>query len=402
MYLWNPHRVPDKGRAVSRRAIPLTERRTRPARLPRDEAVFLMAHARHVIDVAPTAERGVFKLTPRGFVGFIDGPTVRYTIGPKIPWPNLCLLLGLAPESETEAAGDAVEPDARLLAVLATAFAERLEAVTRAGLVAGYGERPAVSPFLRGKLRTADQMRDAAGRAFPGHFHIDEPVFDLQTPWNRVPKATAAALLRADLPRAARQRVEAAAVPLAVLPDEPATELDFAAARAEPRAAGYAPLLDVCELVLNGPRAANPVPAGAGAFLIDLGAAFERYLAGALAGALEPRAGWRVVAHPRYPVGPTELIPDLVVERDGAPWAVLDAKWKTARPVPDADDLHQILAYATVTGAGRVGLVYPGSTADRAHFATPDRRARASVYRVRVVGSADELAESIRELAESV
>ena len=184
---------------MTRRTIPLTERRTRPARLPRDEAVFLMAHARHVIDVAPTAERGVYRLTPRGYVGFLDGPTVRYTIGPKIPWPNLCLLLGLAPE----ASGAAVEPDGGLLAVLATAFVERLEAVTRAGLVAGYGERSTVSPFLRGKLRTADQMRDAAGRAFPGQFHIDEPVFDLVTPWNRVPKATATALLRCELPRAA-------------------------------------------------------------------------------------------------------------------------------------------------------------------------------------------------------
>ena len=33
----------------------------------------------------------------------------------------------------------------RLLVVLATAFVEQLEAVTRAGLVAGYGEASAVS-----------------------------------------------------------------------------------------------------------------------------------------------------------------------------------------------------------------------------------------------------------------
>lgn len=383
---------------MKRRVVPLIERRTRPVRLPRDEAVFLMAHARHVVEVAPTAERGVYKLTPRGFVGFLDGPTVRYTIGPKIPWPNLCLLLGLAPD----AGGAAVEPDGGLLAVLATAFAERLEAVARAGLVAGYGERSTVSPFLRGKLRTADQMRDAAGRAFPGHFHIDEPVFDLVTPWNRVPKATATALLRCALPRALRQRIETAALPLAILPDEVATDADFAAARAEPRAAEYAPLLDVCRIVLDGFRAADALAAGAGAFLLDLGRAFERYLTAAVGRAATGRAGWTVIAQPTYPVGPTDLQPDIVIERDGAPWAVLDAKWKTAKPVPDADDLHQIIAYASVTGADRVALVYPGSADDRLHFITPGRRVRVSLFRLRVVGTAADLADSIKELADSL
>ena len=126
--------------------------------------------------------------------------------------------------------GATLEADGDLLAVLTAEFAERLEAVSRTGLVAGYGEASTVSPFLRGKLRTADQMRDAAATAFPDRFHIDEPVFDLHTPWNRIPKATATALLRHELPTAVRQRVEAAVLPLAVLPDEPATDADFAAA----------------------------------------------------------------------------------------------------------------------------------------------------------------------------
>ena len=383
---------------MSRRIVPLTERRTRPVHLPREEANFLLAHARHLIDVVPAFERGVYRLTPRGFVGFIDGPTARYTIGPKIPWPNLCLILGLA----DEAAGVTTEPEGGLLAVLATAFAERLQAVCRAGLVPGYGERSTVSPFLRGKLRTADQIRDAAGRAFPDRFHIDEPVFDLHTPWNRVPKATASALLRRDdLPEALRRRVEAAALPLAVVPDEPATDEDFAAALAEPRVAGYRLLLDGCRLILAGLSCADPLGVGSGAFLVDLGRAFENYLATGLEREFAPWPEWSVVAQPKYPVGQSELRPDVLLRKDDQPHAVLDAKWKTAKPAPDADDLHQVLAYASLTGAPRVALVYPGKADDRAHFDTPGKRVRVSLYRLRVVGTADQLGRSLTRLSRS-
>ena len=375
----------------------LTERRTRTVKLPRAEADFLLARARHLIDVVPTLKRSVYSLTARGSVGFIDGPAARYSIGPKIPWPNLRLLLGLT----TEVGTDTVEPEGGLLAVLAQAFVERLEEVTRAGLVAGYGEAQAVSPFLRGKLRTAEQMRDAAGHAFPDRFHIDEPVFDLHTPWNRVPKATATALLRHDLPTALRHRIEAAVLPLAV-PDEPATEADFAATLAEPRAAGYRPLLAVCRLVLHGLTAAEPLGTGigTGAFLLDLGQAFERYLTVGIERALVPRPRWRIDAQPAFAVGPTELRPDILVRKDGAPWAVLDAKWKTA--TLDPNDLHQILAYATLTGAARVGLVYPGSSDNRTHFSTPDGRIRVSVYRLRVAGTEEQLSRSAKRLIRSV
>jgi 5-methylcytosine-specific restriction enzyme subunit McrC len=180
----------------------------------------------------------VYRLTPRGLVGFLSGPTARYTVRPKIPWPNLRLLLGLG----AEPAGEPRPPEGGLLAALATAFADRLEAVTRVGLVAGYGEVEAVSPFLRGRLRHAEQMRDAAARAFPGYFHIDEPVFDLNTPWNRAARATATALLRHPaLPPALRARVAHASEPLVGVPDAACSAEDLAAAGREPRAAGVPP-----------------------------------------------------------------------------------------------------------------------------------------------------------------
>lgn len=384
---------------MTRRTVALTERRTRVVKLPRADANFLLAHARHLIEVVPTFEPRTYRLTPRGYVGFLDGPTTRYIIGPKFPWPNVRMLLDLPAETSGTLTEPAA-PDGGLLAVLATAFAERLEAVVRTGLVAGYGEARAVSPFLRGKLRTADQMRDAAARAVPDQFHIDEPVFDLHTPWNRVPKATASALLRHDLPVAIRQRVETAVLPLAVLPDERAGAADLTAALAEPRAASYRPLLDLCRLLLDGLACADPLGAGGGAFLVDLGRAFERYLTDSLVRAFEPLSGWQVEGQPTFALGRLQLQPDIVVRANGVPRAVLDAKWKTA--TLDPADLHQVLAYAALTGAERAALVYPGKFDERAHFATPDGRIRVSVYRLRVTGPAEELARSVAKLARSV
>jgi len=382
---------------LTRRLVPLIERRTRPVRLRRDEAIFLLTHARHLIEVARTLEHRVYNLTPRGFVGFFDGPMNRYVIAPKIPWPNLRMLLGFPPQS----GGDTIGPPGGLLTVLADEFASRLEVVNRAGLVAGYGEASNVSPFLRGKLRTAEQLRSAAAGAFPDRFHIDEPVFDLHTPWHRILKTTAAVLLNnPDLPESVRLRVRVTMEPLEVVPSGSATEGDFAATIAEPRAAGYLPLLEVCRLILDGVTCADPLGMKLNAFLVDLGRMFERYLITALQEEFSHHTEWRVEAHPPFSIGPTELQPDILIRHHAAPWAVLDAKWKRAKH--EAADLHQVLAYASLTGAKKVGLVYPSRRDEHIHYATPGGSVQVSLYRLRVVGSREELANSVAGLVRSV
>src|SRR5205823_10213698 len=111
--------------------------------------------------------------------------------------------------------GGPVSPESDLLAALAEEFCARLAAVTRAELVRGYREADTQSAYLRGRLRTAEQMRDAAARAFPDRFHVTESVFDLDTPWNRVPKAVGLSLARHPaLPQSLRDRVRHAISPL--------------------------------------------------------------------------------------------------------------------------------------------------------------------------------------------
>lgn len=389
---------------MTRRTLHLIERRTREVELRRAEVDFLLAHARNVIDIVPTFRHRVYRLTPRGFVGVLDSTTVRFVIRPKLPWANLLLLLGLA--SSPAPAGERVEPGSGLLAVLAEELASRLVELTHGGLVRGYREQDTESPFLRGRLRTADQLRDAAARAFPDRFHITAPVFDLDTPWNRIPKGIASELLRhPGLPAATHNRLAAALVPLAEVPAAPVTDADFDAAGEEPRAVGYNGVLTLCRLIRDGLPAAGAIsPGPPGSFLVDLGRVFEQHLTRTLTAVFGPRPGWSVEAQPRFVLQatggePVELQPDVVIRRHGAIRAVLDAKWK--KPGPAADDVHQILAYAAVTGATRVGLVYPGSRFARRDLVIPGGK-QLSLFRLSVTGTAEECEIAARRLAREV
>lgn len=375
----------------------MVERRTREVRLPRGEADFLLSKAAGVIDLQPGYGRGVYRLTPRGFVGVLDGPAVRYDIRSKVPWANLLMLLGLA--DRPFAARDPEEPAGRLLDALALELAAGMREVARAGLVGGYGEADRDSPFLRGRLRAADQLRDAAARAFPDRFHVTEDVFDLDTPWNRVPKAVALALLRRpDLSSEARDALSAALAPFAEVPDAPATDAEFAVAEREPRAAAYNGVLTLCRLIRDGLAAADPLLSAPGGFLVDLGRAFERHLAATARAAVGGRPGWAVEDQPRFVAGSVEFVPDVLVRRRGDARLVLDAKWK--RVGPDPADLHQVLAYAAVTGAAHVALVYPGRKPGWRSLAVG--RVTVTLARLPAVGSVSDCQDGGRRLLAAV
>jgi len=383
---------------VTRRTVRLIERRTREVRLPRGDAAFLAEHARHLVDVVPAFRRGRYRVTPRECVGWFDAPSTRFAIAPKIPWPNVRMLLGLRDDGESAATTGAELPG-NLLDTLAREFAACLRDVTHAGVAADYREQAAEGAFLRGKLRAADQMRDAAVRAFPDRFHFTESVLDLDTPWNRVPRATAAALLAHPAVRAATLReVADAAAPLAAVPVAEVSDADFAAAAAEPRAAHYRELLTLCRLIRDGLAAADLTRTGSGAFLVNLSRAFEQYLATELTREVASRPGWSAESQPRFAVGPAVLQPDLLFRKRGNSRVVLDAKWKVSGQTPDADDLHQVLAYAAVAGVRHVGLVYPGRRFARREFATAGG-IRVSLYRVNVTGTTEECRRSVARLA---
>ncbi len=379
--------------------IRLVERRARDVRLAADEVAFLLAHARNVIEVSPTFRKGVYRLTARGFVGWLHTPHRHFAIAPKIPWPNLRMLLGLPP---AHGGAELVDPDGGLLNMLAREFLHQLRDVARTGFVAGYHDRDTTGNFLRGKLRAAEQLRDAAARAFPDRFHIRESVLDLNTAWNRILRAVAEKLLsQVELSPALRGELQSAMQPLEEVPLEAISVADFAESAAEPRATHYAPLLALCRLLHDGFFAAGAERTHTG-FLIDLSRAFERYLANGLSGQLARHSSWELHAQPAFPIGPTVLQPDILLRQRGESRVVLDAKWKSAKFAPAAEDLHQILAYATLTGAKHVGLVYPGCHSGRREYAVVAANIRVSLLRLQVVGTQVECLQALRTLGRFV
>jgi 5-methylcytosine-specific restriction enzyme subunit McrC len=100
--------------------------------------------------------------------------------------------------------------------------------------------------------------------------------------------------------------------------------------------------------------------------------------------------------------GPTELVPDILVRHYRKATCVLDVKWKAPRQLPDSADLHQILAYATITGTRRVGLIYPGRRFARRIFRIAKAGISVSLFRVRITGPIDECSQSLERLAQAV
>jgi 5-methylcytosine-specific restriction enzyme subunit McrC len=376
--------------------VRLVERRARVVKLPAADARFLAEHLSHVIEVVPGFDRGTYRLTPRGYVGFADGPTRRFAIWPKLPWSAVRFLLGLV--DTPFPAGETVDPGTELMGVFAQELAARMTTVAKAGLVRGYRDEDTDSTFLRGRLRTAEQLRDAARGHRPDLFRITDTTFDLDTPWNCIPKAAVSSLLaRRHLPATVRDELAAALVPFELVPDRPVCESDYEAAVREPRAAAYNGLVSLCRIVSDGLTAAG-ARLEEGAFLIDLGRTFERYLTESVIAAFAGRTDWSVEVQPRFTLGESAVLqPDLLITRRGVLRAVLDAKWKT--PGPDPADLHQILAYAAVTGANHVGLVYPGRRFARRELRAAGGKLLVSLYRLPLVGIVEESANAVRMLA---
>jgi len=128
--------------------VRLVERREREVRLSPEDVQFLLAHARHLVEIVPAFQLGAYRITPKGIIGWFDGPKSRFAIRPRAPWPTARMLLGLT--RSVREGNPNPDSDAELLDALARELSERLRAVVAAGLVAGYVDRDSASAFLRG------------------------------------------------------------------------------------------------------------------------------------------------------------------------------------------------------------------------------------------------------------
>ena len=388
------------------RTIRLVERRPRECRLRRSDAEFLLAEHRGVVEVLPL-RGGRYKLTARGYAGVIVAPSCRFVLRPKLPLDDLLFLLDpAAPAPRFEDRADA-EPGSELVDYLAARLAERLAERVAAGLQRGYVEQAGSGAFLRGRLDVPAQMREAQSRRDRFHVQGDEHTAD--TPWNRLPKATAESLLRSPaLAPATRRTLEQALQGFAEVRSVPLDPADFDGLTLDRLTEPYRPLLDLCRLLALGlTPAAGTGTAPAPAFLIDLERAFEQHVTRGIREACAGRADRTVLVQPTVRLhaplpGRPELVvrPDVVIEESGRALRVIDAKWKRLDGPPEPDDLHQVLAYGVGLGANEVHLVYPGGR-NRTRMYPLERSSvpmRVTLHTLRVRGGREKCRRALERL----
>jgi 5-methylcytosine-specific restriction enzyme subunit McrC len=384
-----------------RRTILLTERKPRRVHLTPADVVFLQKSHHGRIDLAPTGQRGVFCLTPRGCAGVIVAPTRRLIIHPKIPLRSLFFLLD--PDDPASAAPDEVTPapDLEILDFLVSRLARLLAERGAAGLRRGYRERAEEGPFLHGRIDVTAQLREGVVRKDRLHSVRDD--FTADVPCNQAPKATAERLLASSLLGGrVRDALLQSLRGFEAVTTAPLTPDVFAVAEADRLAEGYRPLLDLCRLLADalGPSEV----AGAmlcPAFLLDMERVFERYVTRGIAEAFAD--GWTAATQQTHVVAPSvEMRPDLTVCRDGRPIMVVDAKWKRPAGAPSPADLYQMLAYCTALGVSRAVLVYPGRRDSVCVFSLHHAPVCVEMRTLRVVGEPARCLGSLKRLGQSL
>ncbi|MGI5367254.1 McrC family protein [Streptomyces iakyrus] len=296
-----------------------------------------------------------------------SGGTVRLHLRPKLPVRDLLFLLSYSsgdpwrPEPV-----DAAESD-ELLPAVADLLARTARRTLDTGVLHGYRTVEEDLPLIRGRIRTADQLR-RVGLPLPVAVRYDDHTPDIAE--NRVLlTAMRLAARLPGLPVRTRQALHHLAGRLTgVRPLHPGAPLPhWTPNRLNSR---YARVLRLAELVLSArsvqPEGGSPVTAEG--FLLDLPDVFERFLTTALGDVLA-RRGLRCAGqeghHRLDEARRVRLRPDIVLYRAGRPVSVVDAKYVFLdRAAPSTDHLGQLLGYCTALGLPHGHLVYAATSQD--------------------------------------
>lgn len=339
--------------------------------LSRQDYIVVRARYGGKIDIAPTEQSGVYRLTARDYVGRIGLPDGRVlVIEPKVEVSNLfymlCADVGVA-SFYPQRVGLAEYPE--IFPLILAAIVGEAEKLAAKGLYRDYYPREEALPFIKGQIALGAQISQYGELK---HRHVCRYAeLTLDTAENRVVAATlryAAALLRARDDEVALRRTRdllARFQEVTVLSRRIALTLLSRVKRHRLNAA-YWPLLGLCGVVLNGLSLdERGGPHAFASFLVDMPRLFESFLTARLRATL-PRYGLRVVAQRHDFLDVSRRVgirPDVLVYSDKGtkPLLVLDAKYKQASVEGGGlnSDLYQVSAYMDRYGLNRGVLVYP-------------------------------------------
>jgi 5-methylcytosine-specific restriction endonuclease McrBC regulatory subunit McrC len=185
----------------------------------------------------------------------------------------------------------------------------------------------------------------------------------------------------------------------------PLTEDAIGQALADPRAADYRPLIELGQML----SAACGLGQGEifSTFLFDMERLFERYVTLGLQRLLadsdasvdaQPIVRWHEYAASQPELN---LRPDVVI-RSKSGHSVIEVKWKEFTGQPEADDLHQIVAYAGALKARHAVLVYPGRRHQTRSYRMHSGTTQVQFTTLRMTGSQEQCERSLRRLARRI
>lgn len=318
---------------------------------------------------------GEYQLSTTGHAGVIalpDGPPIH--IQPKVTGTALLRLLSYSTSSAVSTVDEAAEIAAgtTFVDLLGMLFTEELTQVRRQGLASDYQRQAGTERHIRGQLALQRQLQQH-GPAAPT-FECDYETLTRDTPLNQAVLAAAQTLLRGaespDLQQRLRSHVQALRRDVTLREVAP-HELD--ALELTRLTDHYEDILRLTRLVLANVFIEDLAPGeGRGYTLLlrmydQFEAAVERAVE-AVAGDSMVQTGY-AAGFPDFLTGDFSVRPEpdaVIVDDDGTPQLVLDAKWKLldtgADWAPSTDDIYQMLAYQQHTDTPGV-LVYPGEEA---------------------------------------
>ena len=242
-------------------------------------------------------------------------------------------------------------------------FANELEMLLRGGLAKAYRQRTGNRTALRGKLELSRHLTE--NMVHKERFYVRDQVYNFDHPLNRILGQALRLAERLATSAGLRNRLGELSLRYPELPDQqPVTEETFLRLRYDRRTEAYRPGVQIARLLLLNYH--PDLQAGRRdvlALLFDMNRLWEGFLLQSLRRHLPGYRASGKIADGKYWEGPMKatLIPDIVIYQDGAPVAILDAKWKRPKnDRPSPSDLQQLFTYAGHFEVDRVALLYPG------------------------------------------
>lgn len=310
---------------------------------------------------------GRWRITGKQRVGLVrlghgEG-AVELRIEPKLDISKLMFLIGYASQDPWWDGEVDWSWASGLEAAMAGVYARAVRRALDGGVLHGYRTVEGDLPFVRGRVRTADQLRRTE-LPLPVAVAYDDFTADIAE--NRILLTALGQLERLPgVPWRLRTSLRHLADRLpGVMQLRTGTPLPpWTPTRLNAR---YTPALRLAEMVLTD-RSLSPGyddtpvrPLIADGFLLDLSTVFEHFLGHALREAMKPR-GITCRTQELHHLDTRKRLPmrpDVLCYRNKRPVAAVDAKYKILGGTPKREDIYQMVGYCVTLGVRQAHLVH--------------------------------------------